>query len=43
MVIVVENEHGKPSSNLDEAVYISHSAYTFGEKYESSYSSSSNR
>ena len=30
MITVIGNGHGAPSSNLDKAVYISHSANTFG-------------
>ena len=30
MVIIVANEHGDSSSNLDEADYISHSTNTLG-------------
>ena len=32
MVIVIGNEHGDLSSNLDKAVCILHCAYTFGKE-----------
>ena len=35
MATVEKNGHADPSSNLDEAVCISHSSNTFGEKYAS--------